>query len=153
MIDPVLVQRRFDANVVIGVSGEEAGLVAPFEQHGAELTEVPLVEGPPLFLAEDGEHFVAPAAFGQGYDTGHLGGGRVGPFGVGKDVQVADVEFADEAVGFQKILLRLAGEADDQVDPDRRVGHSFANPGYAPGVELPGVAAAHLAELLVIARL
>ena len=49
---------------------------------------------------------------------GHFGGGRVAALGVFENVGVVEFHFARERQRFLKILLRLAGKADDDVGGD-----------------------------------
>ena len=153
MVDPGRVGGEGYLDVVVGEAVEQAGGLAVFEEYGAYLAEVTAVEGAALLFAQDAQHLVAAAALGEGDGPVHFGGGRIGALAVGEHVEVADVELLDEAIGFQEILFRLAGEADDQIDPDTTVGHDATDVGHPLGVELAAVAAAHTGQLLVVAAL
>ncbi len=112
-----------------------------------------LIVRPLFLLAQDSEHLVAALAFGHRHGAVHVGGRGVGALGVSENVEIGYVELLHEFVGLQKILLRFTGEADDEVDADAGVRHHLPDVGYALGVELPAVAALHLRQLLVVARL
>ena len=92
-------------------------------------------EALPLLLKEDGDllaqeavqivllhllsHLGGPAAacllLSVGHLAGHLGRGGAGAAGVGEDVHGGEAALLDEVQGLEKLLLRLPGEAYNEI--------------------------------------
>ena len=68
------------------------------------------------------------AAHGHG-DGRHAGGGGIGPFAIGKDVQERDLRFGDEGEGIAEQVFGFGREAGDQVGADGDAGPQAAGAG------------------------
>ena len=106
-----------------------------------------------LHFRKAAQRLVAAAAFFHGHYAGHFRGGCIGAFGVSEHVQVRNIQVLQEPVGFQKIGFRFTGKTHNHVAADAGVRHQAFGQGYAFGIHIAAVAAAHLAQLFVVAGL
>ena len=89
------------------------------------------------------EKFVAPHFFGGGDVVIKERGGSVGSRGVFENEGVVERGLAKKGTGLLKVVLGLAGEADNDVGGDGDVGHGVAQTAEGVKVGFAGVTAAH----------
>ena len=83
----------------------------------------------------------------------HGGGGRSRAAGIGEDVDHGKAAGAGKGEGFGEFLLRLAGEADDQVRRDGAAGEPFLQHADALQIARRVIVAVHAAQHAVAAAL
>ena len=106
-VHPFLTVGCLHANIVIGVSFHHSVSVLMFEQYAAALSDMLFGEVPEFHEGEVSKQFIAflPDVYRHyGFD---LKGFCMVSFGVGEDVQVAQVQFLEKVEGFLEVCLRF----------------------------------------------
>ena len=138
-----------------GAAGEVVLLPAglPVDEHPEGLALVF-----PVLLAGDAvtqlrERVKVLLLVGPGVGVRHGGGGGAHPLGVDEGEHGVVAHFFAEREGVLKLLLRLPGEAHDDVRGQHQIRHILPGQGNLVQVLLPGVAAVHGPEHPVVAGL
>src|SRR5690625_592916 len=119
-----------------------SGLSA-LEEYWTPGSAEPGVKQKTFALGETAKLVSPPLPLGNGDDRFQRQGVCPGPLGVGKHMQIGDIQSFNELYRLLKQLLGLSRMPGDDVSPDTGVGKSLPDTLYPLPVEFTAVATAH----------
>ena len=79
-------------DVIVGKTIHKSLVLLVLKKHSAYLAEVFFVKGTAFFVAENGQHFIALAAFAVGYAAFHADGFGIIALRIGEYMQVRNIQ-------------------------------------------------------------
>ena len=123
------------------------------QQHSGRAADVGGVESVRLLGGERQQELAAAVFLGRRHRAVNLQGCRAGALGVAEDMQLGNIEAAEEVVRLAEVLVRFTASTHNDVDADEGMGHDVLDALDLLAEERRVVAATHEAQHLVAARL
>ena len=96
-----------------------------------------------LLVRQSEQALTTGSLFGIAHHIRNMQGGSAWTLGIGEDVQLGNIQVAQELVGLLETLGCLATTAHHDIDTDKGIGHDLLDTMYLVGKELTVVVAVH----------
>lgn len=149
-IQQFFLQRQVDVYIVVGKVGYQFGFFVLFKEYCMVGVGKLFIEVLVFFIVQDGEYFVVVVVFFYIYMIGVFIGGCVGLFVVGEYMQVGNIKFVQEVVGFKEVFFCFIGEVYDYVYFNIVVWYEGFDCSYVVGVQFVFVVVVYFVELFVV---
>ena len=96
-----------------------------------------------LLVRQSEQALTTGSLFGIAHHIRNMQGGSAWTLGIGEDVQLGNIQVAQELVGLLETLGCLTTTTNHHVDTDKGIGHHLLDTMYLVGKELTVVVAVH----------
>ena len=153
LVSPLTAVRRLNLDIVICKALHHAILGGLLEEHLTCGTIVLCCEVLHLLIREVPKAFVALVSDMHRHYRLHIGSQRVGPFGVGKNVEIGNRQLMQEVECVVEVLICLAGKTNNDISSYAAMWHYSLYLINAILIEIALVAPSHSAKYLIATTL